>query len=130
MNHSLTAAFLFLCAVTTQAADVLTNGNTVTIRPDGGQAKVICLEVMNDNIIRVRATSETALPQKPASLMIVPQTAPAKGSYSVSEEGETVVVKAKNVKAVVAWQPSILAGRIPMDRGAWRAVTLHRAAKS
>ncbi|MBR2292151.1 MAG: DUF4968 domain-containing protein, partial [Prevotella sp.] len=83
------------------AADVQTNGNSVTIKPDGGQAKVIRLEVMNDNIIRVRATSDDALPQKPASLMIVPQTAPAKNSYTVSEEGETVVVKAKNVKAVV-----------------------------
>ena len=83
------------------AAEVQTNGNYVTIRPDGGQAKVIRLEVMNDNIIRVRATSKDALPDKPASLMIVPQVAPAKGSYTVSEEGETVVVKAKNVKAVV-----------------------------
>ncbi len=83
------------------AAEVQTSGNYVTIRPDGGEAKVIRLEVMNDNIIRVRATSKDALPEKPASLMIVPQTAPTKGSYSVSEEGEMVVVKAKNVKAVV-----------------------------
>ncbi|SEF41885.1 alpha-D-xyloside xylohydrolase [Xylanibacter ruminicola] len=83
------------------AAEVQTSGNFVTIRPDGGQAKVIRLEVMNDNIIRVRATSAEALPEKPASLMIVSQTAPAKGSYRVSDEGETVVVKARNVKAVV-----------------------------
>ncbi|SEW11516.1 alpha-D-xyloside xylohydrolase [Prevotella sp. khp7] len=83
------------------AAEVQTSGNFVTIRPDGGQAKVIRLEVMNDNIIRVRATSAEVLPEKPASLMIVPQTAPAKGSYRVSDEGETVVVKARNVKAVV-----------------------------
>ena len=91
-----------LVAGMAMAAEVQTNGNNVTIRPDGGEAKVICLEVMNDNIIRVRATSKDALPEKPASLMIVPQTAPAKGSYSVSEEGDNVVVKAKNVKAVVA----------------------------
>ena len=83
------------------AADVKTNGNYVTICPDNGQAKVIRLEVMNDNIIRVRATSKDALPDKLASLMIVPQAAPVKGSYTVSEEGETVVVKARNVKAVV-----------------------------
>ena len=31
-----------------------------------------------------------------AALMIVPQAAPAKGSYTVSDEGETVVVKARN----------------------------------
>ena len=91
-----------LMAGMAMAAEVQTSGNNVTIRPDGGEAKVIRLEVMNDNIIRVRATSKDALPEKPASLMIVPQTAPAKGSYTVSDEGDNVVVKAKNVKAVVA----------------------------
>ena len=84
------------------AAEVQTSGNTVTIRPDEGQAKVIRLEVMNNNIIRVRATSKEVLPEKPTSLMIVPQAVPAKGSYSVSEEGDNVVVKAENVKAVVS----------------------------
>jgi len=87
---------------TMMAASVQTSGHNVTIRPDGGQAKVISLEVMNDNIIRVRATSKDALPVKPASLMIVPQTAPAKGSYSVTEDADFVMVKAKNVKAVVS----------------------------
>ena len=87
---------------TMMAASVQTSGNNVTICPDGGQAKVISLEVMNDNIIRVRATSKDALPVKPASLMIVPQAAPAKGSYSISEDADNVVVKAKNVKAVVS----------------------------
>ena len=47
------------------AAKVQTSGNIVTIRPDGGQAKVIRLEVMNENVIRVRATSKDALPEKP-----------------------------------------------------------------
>ena len=88
------------------AADVKQSGNTITIRPDGGQAKVIRLEVMNDNIIRVRATSKDSLPVKPQSLMIVPQ-APFKGSVTVTEteasESEHikspayVYVKAKNV---------------------------------
>ena len=83
------------------AAGVQTSGNSVTVRPDGGQAKVISLEVMNDNIIRVRATSKDELPVKPASLMIVPQTAPAKGSYTIADEGDSVVVKTSKVKAVV-----------------------------
>ncbi len=87
---------------TMMAASVQTSGNNVIICPDGGQAKVISLEVMNDNIIRVRATSKDALPVKPASLMIVPQTAPAKGSYSITEDADFVMVKAKNVKAVVS----------------------------
>ena len=101
MKKFVMMASAWLVAGMVMAADIQTNGNSVTIRPDGGQAKVICLEVMNDNIIRVRATSEGSLPQKPQSLMIVPQKAPAKGSYTVSEEGGNVVVKAKNVKAVV-----------------------------
>ena len=96
----MTAALLMTAEMI--AATVQTTAHGVTIRPDGGQAKVICLEVINNYIIRVRATSKDVLPEKPASLMIVPQTAPPKGSYSVSEEGETVVVKAKNVTAVVS----------------------------
>lgn len=95
------SAWLLGLALTAQAATVQTNGNRVTIMPNGGQAKVIQLEVINDNIIRVRATSKDALPVKPASLMIVPQTAPAKGSYRIEETGEQVSVIAKNVKAVV-----------------------------
>ena len=96
------SAFLLCPWLTAQAADVQTAGNKVTIRPDSGQAKIVCLEVMNDNILRVRATSKDALPGKPPSLMIVPQAAPAKGCYTISEEGHSVVVKAKNVKAVVS----------------------------
>ena len=79
-----------------------TKGNVVTIRPKDGQAKVVQLEVMNDNIIRIRATSEAHLPQKPASLIIVPQAVPAKDTYHVSEEGGTVKVMTKNIKAVVS----------------------------
>ena len=78
------------------------NGNVVTIRPRDGQAKVVRLEVMNDNIIRVRATSDENLPQKPASLIIVPQTVPAKNTYTVNEEVGTVEVTTKNVKAIVS----------------------------
>ena len=90
-----------LLSSTMMAAVVQTNGNNVTITPDGGQAKVVYLEVMNNQIIRVRATSKQALPTKPASLMIVPQSAPAKGSYTITDEGATVVVKTQKVKAVV-----------------------------
>ena len=55
---------------------------------------------MNDNIIRVRATSKEALPEKPASLMIVPQTTVAK-NVNIDKDNEKVTVKAKNVTAVV-----------------------------
>ena len=94
-------AVLLGSALAAHAVDVVTKGNIVTIRPDGGQAKVVQLEVINDNIIRVRATSDAELPIKQPSLMIVKQTAPAKNTYTVSDENTTVVVKAKNVKSVV-----------------------------
>ena len=82
------------------AEEVQTSGNRVTICPDGGQAKVIRLEVINDYIIRVRATSKEALPEKPASLMIVPQAAPPK-NVDIDKADDKVTVKARNVKAVV-----------------------------
>ena len=94
-------AVLLGSALAAYAVDAVTKGNIVTIRPDGGQAKVVQLEVINDNIIRVRATSDAELPIKQPSLMIVKQTAPAKNTYTVSDENTTVVVKAKNVKSVV-----------------------------
>ena len=91
-----------LMGLVASAAEVQTSGSVVTVRPDGGQAKVICLEVVNDNIIRVRATSKDALPDKPVSLMIVPQVTPAKGSYTVNEDDAMVVVTAANVRADVS----------------------------
>ena len=102
MKKLLMIVSALLMAVPMLAATVQTDGNQVTIYLDGSQAKVINLEVINDNIIRVRATSKEVLPEKPASLMIVPQTIPAKGSFSINEEDEVVVVKARNVKAVLS----------------------------
>ena len=101
MKQIKTLLSALLLSTATMAATVETNGNKVTIRPDGGQAQVIRLEVMNNQIIRVRATSKADLPVKPASLMIVPQASPAKGSYTITDEGATVVVKTQMVKAVV-----------------------------
>ena len=92
------------------AADVQTKGNIVTIRPDSSQAKVIQLEVISDNIIRVRATSKDQLPVKLQSLMIVPQQ-PYKGQVEIKQNEASrsehiimpahVIVKAKNVHARV-----------------------------
>ena len=96
---------IFILAVLTgimcaQATTVERQGRTVIIRPDNGQARVVCLEVVNDGIIRVRATSKEALPQKPKSLIIVPQTAAPQ--YEVTEDAEHVYVKAAQVQAVVS----------------------------
>jgi len=99
LTKLIVSVVLLGCATATQAADVQRQGNAVTVHPDGGQAKVVRLQVINDNIIRVQATSKDALPQKPKSLMIVPQAQNPK--FEVSEDAGTVTVKAKNVKAVV-----------------------------
>ena len=90
-----------------QAVAADKQGNSVTVsvaNPQQNGAKVVRLQVINDNIIRVQATSEAQLPQKQPSLMIVPQKAPAAASYSVTEEGGNVVVKTAGVKAVVSKQ--------------------------
>ncbi|MCF0160705.1 MAG: DUF4968 domain-containing protein, partial [Bacteroidaceae bacterium] len=67
--------------------------------PTENGAKWVGLQVINDRIIRVRATHEEAFPQKKPSLMIVPQQ--EKPDYTVSEEGGKVRVIAKGVTAVV-----------------------------
>ncbi len=93
------SALLLGCTLSANAADVKQLGNTVTISPDGGQAKVIQLEVINDNIIRVRATSKGQLPVKPQSLMIVAQN--QKPKFNVAQNEDVVSVKAANVEARV-----------------------------
>ena len=59
------------------ASGYVKDGNSVTIQvaqPQANGAKVVCLQVVNDNILRDRATSEEKLPQQ-SSLIIVPQKA-------------------------------------------------------
>lgn len=82
-----------------KAADVLTKGQTVTIRPDGGLARMVRLQVVNDRIIRVQATSADELPQKPQSLIIVEQK--EKPKFEVRQDEQAVYVKAAAVQAVV-----------------------------
>ena len=102
MKQRLLLLLLLMAALVGRAAIVDRKGSVVTIRPDGGQAKVVCLEVVNDHIIRVRATSKDELPQKPQSLIVVPQLVPAKNSYRIEESDETVSVIVRNVRAVVS----------------------------
>ena len=97
----LMSTVLFSCVGFAQAA-VTKDGNRVTVQldnPTANGAKVVSLQVINDNIIRVQATSEAQLPQKQPSLMIVQQT--AKPQFTTSEEGSDFVVKAKGITARV-----------------------------
>ena len=92
---------LLISAMTVQSA-VVKDGNHITVQvdnPTANGAKIVCLQVVSDNIIRVQASSEAELPQKQQSLMIVPQT--AKPQFTTSEEGDFYVVKAKGVTARV-----------------------------
>ncbi len=94
---------IILLACTTNmavAADYVRDGNNVTINITKSKngANLLRLQVVNDNIIRVEASADKQFPTK-SSLIIVPQT--AKPQFAVSENGNTVEVKAKNVKACV-----------------------------
>ena len=89
---------LSLVATSVMAADYTIDGQYVTIpvkqvKAEG--AKVVRLQVVNDHIIRVQATSENQLPEK-QSLIIVPQT--SKPKFTVTD-GDVVSVKAAHVEA-------------------------------
>ena len=89
-----------MVAMSAWAADYTVSGQYVTIpvkNVKAGGAQVVRLQVVNDNIIRVQATSEAQLPEK-QSLIIVPQT--AKPKFTVTD-GDKVSVKADNVEARV-----------------------------
>ncbi len=96
-----TTGVLSLMVAVLMAADYTVKGNFVTIpvkEVKAGGAKVVRLQVINDNIIRVQATSETSLPQK-QSLMIVEQKANPK--FDVRQDDDKVCVKASRVEARV-----------------------------
>ena len=99
-TSNLLFAVVLLCyCLMVQAASVERQGQFVVVRPDGGEARVVRLQVVADAIIRVQATSESRLPDKPKSLMIVDQT--AKPRFELMEDKNGVYVKAAKVMAVV-----------------------------
>ena len=80
MLRTIVTGALSMAAVLLMAADDMVNGQQVTIpvrqvKADG--PRVVRLQVVNDNIIRVQATSESQLPEK-QSLIVVNQTAKPK----------------------------------------------------
>ena len=99
--RTLLTGALSLMTLAVMADDYTVDGQFVTIPVEhakAGGAKVVRLQVVNDNIIRVQATSKAQLPQK-QSLMIVKQT--AKPKFTVNEDDDVVSVKAANVEARV-----------------------------
>ena len=89
-----------MVAICLMAVDYKINGQFITIpveKPQVGGAKVVRLQVVSDNIIRVQATSEAQLPEK-QSLIIVKQT--KKPRFEVTD-GQMVRIKAANVEVRV-----------------------------
>ena len=94
---------LLMMATALMASDYTIDGQYVTIpvkqvKTDGVQ--VVRLQVVNDNIIRVQATSKDQLPEK-QSLMIVPQTQKPKFNVYSLDGTDEVWVKAAKVMAKV-----------------------------
>ena len=99
----------FMYCAFCHAATVEQSGTSVTIRPDRGEARVVRLQVVDDGIIRVRATSEEMLPEKEASLIVLKemQEKGMKGQeqapwFKVTEDATRVTVKTQKVTAVVS----------------------------
>ena len=102
MKAKLTMTACLLVAALCGCTSMGGGKNVVTVsvdNPQDGAPKVVALEVINDNIIRVRATSDDALPKKKESLIIVPQQSDVK--YTVDETEANLTLTAANVKAVV-----------------------------
>ncbi len=102
IERYLLSSLFLLGTVAVSAANYIDNGKNITIKvsnPTQNGAKLLRMEVINGNIIRVRATNEDAFPDKRESLMIVPQRQNA--TYKVSQKGNLVTVNAKNVKASI-----------------------------
>ena len=99
--RTIAAGMLSIVATTVLiAADYTVAGQFITIpvqQPQSDGAKIVRLQVVTDNIIRVQATSESQLPEK-QSLIIVKQT--AKPKFEVTD-GQLVRVKAANIEARV-----------------------------
>ncbi len=96
----LMSGVLSMMVAAVMAADYTVEGQYVTIpvkQHQAGSAQVVRLQVVNDNIIRVQATSEAQLPQK-QSLIVVPQT--SKPKFTVTD-GDVLSVKATGVEARV-----------------------------
>ena len=84
------------------AKSVSQNQRVVTVHPKSGETRVVSLEVVNDRIIRVRATGAAdKLPAKPQSLIVVPQVNTKAPQFEVQESDEAVYVKTAEMKAVV-----------------------------
>ena len=71
----------------------------IVVRPRGGEARVVCLQVVAPRIVRVRATSADTLPHKPPSLIVVPQRGSV--AYTVGDSDDRLTVQTDSLRAEV-----------------------------
>lgn len=96
----------------------------VIVSPTSGPAKKVRLQVMGDRIIHVTATPTDSL-ATPASLMVT--ASPATGGFTVTQSGDSVVLKAAKASATISLQDGTVdfrdaAGKLVLserDRGAF-----------
>ncbi len=93
-------ALLFLAASPALAFNDNGNGITLEVKtPAADGARLVQLQVVNNRIIRIRATAEHAFPDKPKSLIVVPQT--FRPHYTVTQNGDEVTLATSEVKSVI-----------------------------
>ena len=103
LRTMMTGVLTFAAATAMMAADYTVDGQYVTIpvkEAKAGGAQLVRLQVVNDRIIRVQATSKAQLPEK-QSLMIVAQTQKPKFDVYSLDNTDEVWVKAAKVMAKV-----------------------------
>ena len=103
LRMMMTGVLTFAAATAMMAADYTVGGQYVTIpvkEAKAGGAQLVRLQVVNDRIIRVQATSKAQLPEK-QSLMIVAQTQKPKFDVYSLDNTDEVWVKAAKVMAKV-----------------------------
>ena len=92
-----------VCPAEVSAASYTENDRTITLSiptEKEGEVKTLQLTVVSDNIIRVEASPETAIPQKRKSLIIVGKEGPV-AEQNVEETDETVTISTSKLSVVV-----------------------------
>ena len=103
LRTMMTGVLTFAAVTAMMAADYTVDGQYVTIpvkEVKAGGAQLVRLQVVNDRIIRVQATSKAQFPEK-QSLMIVAQTQKPKFNVYSLDNTDEVWVKAAKVMAKV-----------------------------
>lgn len=92
-----------VCPAEVSAASYTENDRTITLSiptEKEGEVKTLQLTVVSDNIIRVEASPEAAIPQKRKSLIIVGKEGPV-AEQNVEETDETVTISTSKLSVVV-----------------------------